>query len=331
MSQEPSMLKYVCVVTYNYVWRAYALYASAGEHTAAQGNFLFFCIDDESAELLRALGVSSANLLHRTRHTTPEIEASRQRMTFSEYCMQFKTRSVEAVFAEHPETEWVVNVDGDMMFFADPHALFAEDRKHSAIFTEHRYSDNMRKWEAASGRLNGGVMAFRNCAESRDMLDQFLKASLARPPKTDRLGETFNQKILDGIADDFPNTYLAPDKGLNTGPWNIDDYALSREGPSILVDGEPLYLYHYQGMRFHSGGYVDLYAGDRYESRPAVDWIFRPYLDRVAKSLAAIRAVDQDYAVEASPAFAGVTGFLRLHVLSAMGRTNVVRHPALTI
>ena len=312
---------YVTVTTLNYLPRALCLYRSF-ERLGVEGSFVFFCIDTESAEALKALGIN--NCLVKSDYATAEIEEAKGRMRFSEYCMLFKPICIEAVFKEFNDTQSCIYLDGDMLFFKDPKNIFAEYLDADALLTHHRYSPNMEKWAPRVGFHNGGFAAFRNTGEAYKILKNWLESCLERPHYKDRLGDTFDQKIFDAMPEKFNNVVTLPAKGINTGPWDIDNYQVETINGSIYVDNEPLFLFHYQGMRFHRFNISDIYNGDRKERPEVVNIIYHPYLKHLKNVDQEILRVLPSFKWRTQPLFSNYS-LLRWHAQRIRtGRSNLV-------
>tara|TARA_R110000868_G_scaffold92056_1_gene255122 strand:- start:19837 stop:20805 length:969 start_codon:yes stop_codon:yes gene_type:complete len=314
---------YVTVTTKDYLVRAWALYRSF-QRVAETGRFMIFCLDGESREALINLGFPKQDILMADDYVTKEVLDARSRMLFREYCMLFKSICVEAVFDSQKDVDWCVNIDADMMFFHDPACVFEREKNAKVLLTHHRYSPQMKKWGETAGWHNGGFMAFRKSQTARDVLRYWLSECLKRPPYNDRKNETFNQKIVDSFPNEFPDVVTIPDKGVNTGPWDIDNYTVGHDGNMLMLSDEPLYIYHYQGMRFHTFGLIDVYSGERKERPEVIRHIYRPYCHTLRRAQRELSGVLASCRGLYSPLFSDLS-IIRWHLRRIVeGRSNLV-------
>ena len=122
-------------------------------------------------------------------------------------------------------------------------------------------------------------------------------------------GDRFaDQKYLDRVPDLFAHVSILDHPGANLAPWNLEEADIRQSGERVVVDGKPLVLFHFHGLRrvlyriYDSGLY-----GYGVNLSPLVRRsIFRPYLydlalaehrvSRLSSGAQSILAVNRDVA-----------------------------------
>ena len=119
MPQEINNTVYCTIFDDNYLARALALYESL-MRVNATATFAFFCIDAKSARILTALELERAIIVSHDAFATAEFLGLRAGRSQGEYCWTCKPFALLYLMRSVPQADWVVYVDTDMMFFADP-------------------------------------------------------------------------------------------------------------------------------------------------------------------------------------------------------------------
>ena len=98
-------------------------------------------------------------------------------------------------------------------------------------------------------------------------------------------GKYADQKYLDRWPDTFDGVRVIEHKGANAGPWNIENHNVTTRGQRVLLDGEPLVFYHFEGYRQESESLIDPGIRRYEETIPAgtVRKIHVPYVNEVVK------------------------------------------------
>lgn len=292
---------YVTIFDQNYVVRSLTLYRSMQRHLDGH-RFAFFCVDHESAELLGKLDLPHAWIVPPDAYETPLLARLKRERERGPYCWTLKPVALEFGRAHFADADWLVYIDTDMMAFADPADALPGDPAANVFLTPHRFNtEAFLRYTATSGRYNAGFAAFRNAEAGHAPLAWWHELCLEDctvDPDTGRCGD---QLYLDRMGDVFPGVVDSDDKGVNAAPWNISGYRIERRGDEVFLDGEPLYLYHFQGLRIFAGSWFDMYAGHLNIPRPARTAIYRPYLRGISNSFRELRRADGAFRRGAEP------------------------------
>lgn len=274
--------------------QALALYRSY-ERVVPVGRFYFFAMDEVAEAILTRLALPRAVVVSAAAIRRPELESQKAWRSFAEYCWASKPLVMRCMLEQDVACEWVVYLDSDMAFFADPTLALPSEENAIGCFTPHRFSPTFVSLEHKVGHHNGGFAAFRKCGDSVRILERWFHDCLKRPDHAGRKGETFDQKILDEIVVEEQGVRSIFHPGLNLAPWNFDSYTISYRGGAPFVDDKPVIIYHYQSLRMHSARIYTLYNSDKPIPRSLRKHIYHPYLRQLQSALADIRRVAPGY------------------------------------
>lgn len=254
----PPMLNHYC--TYfdrNFLVQGCALAASLRENDPASVLWVL-CLDDftfsylRQAALPRVRAVELADL-ERADEELRVVKDGRQKV---EYYFTLSPCWPRYLLREVPGIDRITYVDADMYFFGSPNPIFAEMDTASILVTEHRYPSYLRH-HLRCGKFNVGLLSFRNDPIGRDCLDEWRTRCLAWCFDRAEEGKYGDQKYLD----EWPDRYgaglcVSRRLGANLAPWNWPQYRFSVSGDRILVDGQPLELFHFARFAPVCGSHV---------------------------------------------------------------------------
>jgi hypothetical protein len=196
------------------------------------------------------------------------------------------------LLAHHPEIRLLTYLDADLFFFGSPLPLFSalESSFANVLITSHRLPRGLLHYER-HGRYNVGVLSFRNDPTARACLDDWRARCLEWC--YDRLedGKYADQKYLDAWPERLGNGLLVLDHpGVNLAPWNWVGHTLSVDNGRVTVDGEPLIIFHFAGLRrlgnaLWNSGQLDYGV----MPRPIRTAIYGPYLSAVQRAEAQLQ------------------------------------------
>lgn len=288
-------ISFCTILNARYLAQGLALYHSWLD-TAHLGRFYFYAVDDNTVPILQKLSLPNARLVRPEEFAHDSLEAQRDRRSVGEFCWASKPLVIRHMLGDMPEANWACYLDADMALFGELEpALDQAAPNVFGLVTPHRFGSSMMHWIPKTGIHNAGFAAFRQSPQSQPVLERWFRDCLARPSPEARGGETFDQKILDQIADEEPGVADLDHPGVNLAPWNADNFDISHSSNDIRVDGKKLILYHYQSLRVHRRRLVTLYNGDWRISSSLRRFVYRPYVRRLRKAVAMLRAIDPSY------------------------------------
>ena len=259
-----------------YLPRALALHASL-MRVNSTARFAFFCIDEQSADLLETIAPERAIVIRHDQFSTHELMKIRAHRSRGEYCWTSKPIALSYLARTMTDVDWLVYVDADMMFFSDPDLVLPDQDKHY-VLTPHRFHKAFKQYEHSVGNFNAGYMAARRSPQGLQVIDWWsarcIESCSVVPTET-----TFaDQKYLDQMPLLFPFGDVMPSLGLNAAPWNIENYSIHERNGRVYLGEYLLVLYHFQGLKVLSDSLVDLYGGNIQLSFSLRKLVYKPYI-----------------------------------------------------
>lgn len=231
---------------------------------------------DRFASMARVTGVEP--LLE----AVPGLRDARQ--TRSAWAYYSTQKPVVCAFAMEsvPHAGLVIYIDADTWVFSDPSPLFQEIGNASVAISPHRFSPALEHLDQF-GRYNAGLICWRNDATGHRCLSEWRDDCLAwcdEQPQPD--GRFMNQGYLNQWCERYDGVHTIRHPGVNLAPWNIDGTHLDRGASGVTVDGSPLILYHFHGLRRRPNGtWFSQFPHLERQLEIARDGIYLPYLAAV--------------------------------------------------
>lgn len=317
-------IAYGTILDAKYLAQGLALYES-WLAAVPSGQFYFFAMDDGASRLLHKLTLDNARIIERDAFSHPDLKAQCGFRSIAELCWASKPLAIRYMLDDMPNADWACYLDGDMALFGNPaSALNRSSDDTFGLFTPHRFGPSMEHWIEKVGIHNAGFAALRHSPETDRVLDRWFRDCLARPAPEDRGGETFDQMILDHIAEEEAGIGDLDHPGINLAPWNADNYEITSTNGSVQVDGADLLLYHFQSLRVHGQRLFTLYNGDWKMSAVLRRAVYRPYVNRLRKAIAALRAIDPDFRPQTHPVAKSWKEYLVIAALVARRRRQMM-------
>jgi hypothetical protein len=261
-----------------FVPHALVLQQSIARHSP-DALFAFYCTDDATARVLERYASPKVLVVAPRAFETERLRAARQGRKLNEYRWTCKPAVLLHAFASLPRLDWAGWVDADMLAFSDLDSALHQHPEASAILTPHAFSlPEFAKLEPAVGRFNAGYIAFRNNADGLAALNWWFERCLEGCPAQPMPGRFGDQKYLDVMAEMFPRVAQSRSPGLNCAPWNVFGKAVEGSQGRVTIDGSPLVLYHYQGLKVIRSWLFDLHGALLRLPDPVRRLIYAPYL-----------------------------------------------------
>jgi len=281
---------YVVIVDIEYAVRGLALYRSLVDHLQ-NSEIGFYCVDEDAATLFEEMALPGSYVVRRPEFETPDLAALWSTRARNEWCWTAKAALILHAFRNRRDTEWGVYLDSDMAAFGEPHiGLLSAGEEAEVVLTPHRFSaPYFAAFEEAVGRYNAGYAAFKNSETGHAALDWWLARCIENCPNIPNDNAYADQKYLAEIGDCFPGVSASPHCGLNAAPWNVFGKHITGTAEQPEIDGEPLLLFHFQGLRIHGTRLYDMYPDQVRLPADLIELVYRPYARRLHDAFAEIR------------------------------------------
>jgi hypothetical protein len=290
--------EYYCfctIVSTNYLLRAIALYNSLKKNTS---NFKLWmcCIDDLSYSTLSKMNLKNAVIMQVQEIEDRDLLEVKKRRTETEYCWTLKAPLV-IYLTQMLKLNHVIYCDADIYFFKDPKVIFDEWKNYSIFMCTQRGTESL---EYIHGRYQAGLLGFKRDYRSLDILNWWKKKCLEwcsseAEPSKERWGD---QKYLDKVPNLFTNIKIIENPGINAAPWNLvfgTNYEVSKAGDDVLIDGNPLVVYHFGSMIIYNETEYDLW---KLEPMPfsynIANTIYAPYVTEIKNTIELLKRTGID-------------------------------------
>jgi hypothetical protein len=262
--------------------RALALQQSIAKYSS-DAVFAFYCIDGATAALLKRHASDSVRVVRAEEYESERLRHAKGRLKLNEYCWTCKPAVLLHAVESVAGLDWAVWLDSDMLAFADLNAEFMRYPDASVILTPHRFSlPEFAAYEPTVGRFNAGYVAFRNTEDGLAALNWWMDRCFEGCPAEPTDGRYADQKYLDALGRNFAGVVMSESPGLNCAPWNIFAKKVEASNGRVTIEGAPLVLYHFQGLKVIRDWAFDLYGARRRLPKSVRECIYVPYLKALA-------------------------------------------------
>lgn len=292
---------YCTIVDRNYVLRGLTLYNSFIP-SIENKTFGFFCIDEKAVEMLKELKLKNAWIVGPEEFETAELLAVKKTRAINEYCWTCKPAVLLYAAQRDPSFDWLIYLDSDMMAFADPDlGLNLEDDVHVNLTLHNPSNRYFAEMIPTVGTCNAGYAAFRNSQTGLAASQWWLGQCLQSCPKVPSENAYADQKYFDDIADVFEGVNYTSLIGLNAGPWNSLTAEVREKEGQVTIDGQPLILYHFQGLKAYSPSFFDLYTASIKIPTDLKKYVFMKYVREMRKAYTQIEHHYQNDQIKFDP------------------------------
>lgn len=236
------MEHYVTLFDSLFLPQGLALQCSMERHLNAYTLWVL-CMDDETHDVLKRIGLNNVRLLKLSELETPALKAVKPTRTKGEYCWTLTPHTPKFVFAADAAVERVTYLDADLWFRKNPLPIFTEfeGSGKQVLITDHAYAAEFDQ-SATAGQYCVQFMTFTR--QGGEVVrqwweDRCVEWCFARPEN----GKFGDQKYLDDWPERFPNhVHVLQNKELALAPWNATRFPY---GNAVV--------WHFHGLRLNIG------------------------------------------------------------------------------
>ena len=283
----------------NYLAQGIALWQSL-QSSGGEFTLYVLCLDEAVFDIITRINAPSLKPIALSEFESGDealasVKPLRSRI---EYIFTCSPSWILWLLKNRPELEEVTYLDADLFFFASPEPLFAEIGKADSAILPHRFPAHLKHLEEF-GVYNVSWLTFRRTAAGMGVLGWWRERCLEWCKDVAEDGKFADQKYLDSWPQRF-GTHVLTHRGAGVAPWNWSVAPIDQRGQKILVGGDELIFYHYQGLKiFSSWLYDPACEGRGYGEMPfrIRRLIYAPYIKALKQAAAAIRAVQPDFEI----------------------------------
>lgn len=280
----------------NYLTRAVAMFRSLSP-SVPDAQYWFLCLDDETKPMMDKIALTGVNCVTLDEMGNQELLSKRKERNNIEFAMTSKSNFL-AFLIDSGRVK-----DGDMLILTDVDILFypamkdflvkeIADTTHSIFITPHKFP-KYKEWLIPEvGYYNLGFITFRINDASKTCIRTWGKQCLnwCFLWHDYEHGWHTDQMYGDKWKDEYPGVYDLPDKGVNSGTWNIERFKITQNKNGVIFfDEDPLVCFHFHGLKMYinSKGMIKPY--------PICVWndhIYDMYMSSMQKAYHEVLAID---------------------------------------
>lgn len=255
--------------------------------------FWILCMDDTTYTILSGLQLPQVHLILLAdfeRNDLPLLNAKQNR-SLVEYYFTCTPNLPLYILNHFSEVDCITYLDADLYFFSDIEPIFNEMKNKSILMIGHRFPQSLKNLESR-GIYNVGLLSFRHDKNGLACLQWWRDRCLEWCFDRVEAGKYADQKYLDYWPDRFAGVVVLKHKGAGLAPWNIDNYDYSIENDKLLIDGQPLIMYHFQGLTQENRWMYDLHMSTYKTKLPKIllERLYYPYIEDLKRSKSIVNA-----------------------------------------
>ena len=264
---------------HNFLPRGLVLYRSLKKH-CPEAELHVLCLSDECLEYLKAVALPALHFysLQEIESFEPRLEAAKKDRRRTEYFFTLTPIWQLFLFDRWPSVGLITCIDADSAFFSDPSPVLRSMDTASVAIVGHKFPARLKHIED-HGIYNQAFESFRRDETGFNCLNWWADKCLDWCHDYLDGDRYADQKYLDQWPKLFGAVALAH-KGVNVGPFNVDNYIFTVKNGCVFVDDDPLVFFHFANLRQIGMGWVDSGFND-YKSRmtPVLrNDVYKPYV-----------------------------------------------------
>ncbi len=270
---------------HNYLIYGWSLFSSLEDFA---GDFVLYvcCLDDACLQALtklhhpRIVPIPLAAI----EAADPEFAACRHNRTWIEYIFTLSPVFPLYLFNHFPEIDILGYLDSDLAFFASPEIAFTELGEKSILICPHNFAKNANAEADRYGQYNVAFQLYRHNATGLSCLNNWRQQCICWCHDRVEDGKFADQKYLDAWPEQYAETVVSMNPGLDLAPWNLGKYQYESIDGQLLVNGKPCVFFHFQGCKLISPNLLRPYCDRRrnlHKIKIAEDVLFPAYFRRL--------------------------------------------------
>lgn len=243
------------------------------------------CFDAATEAVIAGVGAPSlvAIPLATLLSAAPDYAAVRSKRSPVEFFFTTTPVVMRYCLEQEPAADGITYLDSDLFFFGPASAVFAQQGDASVGIVPHRFAPHLAE-RVKYGTYNVAWVYFRRDADGLACLEWWRERCLEWCHDYLDQGRFADQGYLDEFPRRFRGVRVLDHVGINAAPWNMHRANVTASASGPRIDGEPLFFYHFQGVRELVPGWFE--PGVRAYQTPLTpglrDLIYLPYLRRLA-------------------------------------------------
>jgi hypothetical protein len=298
-SMKSEKIIYCVYFDKNFLLKGLALYESMIKFNP-EINLWILALDGYTERILKKMKLKGTTVVPLRLFEDKELLAVKKTRSAVEYYWTCSPSWLLYILKKNRNIDYVVYLDADLYFFANPDNGLDEIGKRSLLAVEHRFPKGRENMIKDDGRFNVAFNVFRNNKTGIRCLKRWRNQCLDWCYWKSEDGKLGDQMYLD----EWPTLYerelvIAKNKGLDAAPWNISPYKISSKREGVYIDHERLICYHFhQFTILGPNNFSRVYVYPL--SKNVVEYIYRPYEDKIRRLYKMVKRIDPEFKMKVS-------------------------------
>jgi len=180
------------------------------------------------------------------------IQASR---SFIEQMWTYPSVILNSLMSSKSDYSDILYLDADLYFFGDSRILWNEIPLGKIGVVEHKFSSRLAEIFIESGNFNVSWVSIPTTTIGMRCAEEWAQNCINLCPS---VAEYHNNELVygdQGYLNSWPLKYpnsvsTIQHLGAGVAPWNFEQYEITKDDGSILIDGVPLIFYHFSSHQF---------------------------------------------------------------------------------
>lgn len=285
----------------NYILKGLALHSSLLKHNP-KAILWILCLDQSTYQILTKLKLSSTKLIKMSSFEDKKLRDAKKNRSLAEYYWTCTPSIPLFIFNHFPFVKTLIYLDSDLYFFSSLESVIREIGPGSIYTVESRYPPNQQFRNKTTGRFNVGFQIFRNDTQGLACLRRWRDQCLEWCYWKVEDGKMADQMYLNEWPDLYSKLVISQNLGVNTAPWNINQYTLDQKKKDVYINSHKLVCFHFHQLRIEGPDKFDLSPGYSL-SKTTKRYIYLPYIEELKKHIRHLRLLVPDYRIKSESAF----------------------------
>ena len=211
-------------------------------------NIHVLCLDDFTENFFdknfKDLSIFKLNDIEQ-KYNLFEIKRNRNKRS---YVFTLKSFFLDYVREFINENEYLIYLDSDLFFFSK-NEVFEKNLTKSAVHISPHNFDQKNHNIQIYGKYNAGVVVFKKNSEGKKVLDWWKNRCFENCSLKVSNEIYSDQKYLNSFSKISNDVSIFKHPGINLAPWNLNSYKYKKIENQLLVDGNPLILFHFHSFK----------------------------------------------------------------------------------
>lgn len=279
----------------NYLIKGLAMHASLLRHNP-RIKLWILCMDTYTKNILDKLKLKRVTSISLKDFEDKQLLKAKKTRTLIEYYWTCTPLLPLYIFNKDLYIKKVVYLDADMYFYSSINPAFDELGNKSILTVEHRYPKGQELRIKTSGRFNVGFQIFNRGKESLKCLKRWREQCLKWCYWRVEDGKLGDQIYLDEWPSLYKNLVISQNLGIDTAPWNIAQFEISKKDGYVYVNDDRLICYHFHQYDIISENNFEYSSGYRL-SKSLIEYIYKPYEKEIKTQIKLIKSIDKEFKI----------------------------------